>query len=92
MRLRFVVVKNCETYFKLSLVCYNYYTLQVHHKDKRTTLFYIEPTKIDVEVPSQRIISILKDRRRGWDIHDYEIEAHADVLFPGVIKFFSSDE
>lgn len=61
-------------------------------KDNHTTWFYVESPKIDVEALRQRIIAILKDKRGGWDIPDDEIEALADVLLPGVIKFFSSDE
>ena len=41
----------------------------------------------------QEIIAILKDKHGGiGTIPDDEIEALADVLLPGVIKFFSSDE
>ena len=61
-------------------------------KDTHTTWFYVEPPKIDVEALRKRIIAILKDKRGGWDIPDDEIEALADTLLPGVIKFFSSDE
>lgn len=65
-------------------------------KDNHTTLFYVEPPKIDVEALRKRIIAILKDKHgganMGVDIPDDEIEALADVLLPGVIKFFSSDE
>ena len=39
----------------------------------------------------KKIIAILKDKHGGWNIPDEEIDALADVLLPGVIKFFSSD-
>lgn len=65
-------------------------------KDKHTTWFYVELPQINVEALRKRIIAILKDKHggenMGLDIPDDEIEALADVLLPGVIKFFSSDE
>lgn len=62
-------------------------------KDNHTTWFYIELPKIDMEALRKKIIAILKDKHGGIGmIPDDEIEALADVLLPGVIKFFSSDE
>ena len=62
-------------------------------KDNHTTWFYIELPKIDMEALRKKIIAILKDNHGGiGTIPDDEIEALADVLLPGVIKFFSSDE
>ena len=65
-------------------------------KDKHTTWFYVELPKIDMDALRKKIIAILKDKHgganMGLDIPDDEIEALADVLLPGVIKFFSSDE
>lgn len=62
-------------------------------KDKHTTWFYVELSKIDIEALRKKIIAILKDKHGGiGTIPDDEIEALADVLLPGVIKFFSSDE
>ena len=65
-------------------------------KDKHTTLICVELPKIDVDALRKKIIAILKDKQGGigkeLDIPDDEIEALADVLLPGVIKFFSSDE
>ena len=65
-------------------------------KDNHTTWLYIEFPKIDAEALRKKIIAILKDKQGGvgkeLDIPDDEIEALADVLLPGVIKFFSSDE
>ena len=60
-------------------------------KDNHTTWFYIELPKIDTEALRKKIIAILKDKHGGWNIPDEEIDALADVLLPGVIKFFSSD-
>ena len=65
-------------------------------KDKHTTWVYLELPQINVEALRKRIIAILKDKHgganMGLDIPDDEIEALADVLLPGVIKFFSSDK
>ena len=65
-------------------------------KDKHATWVYLEIPQINVEALRKRIIAILKDKHgganMGLDIPDDEIEALADVLLPGVIKFFSSDE
>ena len=62
-------------------------------KDNHTTWFYIELPKIDMEALRKKIVAILKDKHGGiGTIPDDEIEALADVLLPGVIKFFSSDE
>ena len=65
-------------------------------KNKNATWFYVELPTIDKEALRKKIIAILKDTQGGigkeLDIPDDEIEAIADVLLPGVIKFFSSDE
>ena len=62
-------------------------------KDNHTTWFNIELPKIDTEALRKKIIAILKDKHGGiGTIPDDEIDALADVLLPGVIKFFSSDE
>lgn len=62
-------------------------------KDKHTTWVYLELPQINVDALRKRIIAILKDKHGGIGmIPDDEIEALADVLLPGVIKFFSSDE
>lgn len=62
-------------------------------KDKHTTWVYLELPQINVDALRKRIIAILKDKHGGiGTIPDDEIEALADVLLPGVIKFFSSNE
>ena len=65
-------------------------------KDKHTTLVCVELPKIDVNALRKKIIAILKDKQgnigKELVIPDDEIEALADVLLPGVIKFFSSNE
>ena len=65
-------------------------------KSKNATLFYVELPTINTEALRKKIRAILKDKQGGigkeLDIPDGEIEAIADVLLPGVIKFFSSAE
>lgn len=60
--------------------------------DKHTTWLYAELPKINKKALREKIIAILRQKRARIDIPDDEIEALADVLLPGVIKFFSSDE
>ena len=62
-------------------------------KDNHTAWVYLELPQINVDALRKRIIAILKDKHGGiGTIPDDEIEALADVLLPGVIKFSSSDE
>ena len=63
--------------------------------DKHTTRFYVELPKINTEALRKRIIEILDNKRGefgGGNIPDDEIEALANVILPGVIKFFSTEE
>ena len=63
--------------------------------DKHTTRFYVELPKINTEALRKRIIEVLSNKRgEFWerDIPDEEIEALANVILPGVIKFFSTEE
>ena len=61
-------------------------------RNNHTTWFYMELPRVNTEVLRQKIIAILKNNRGGLDIPDEEIEALADVILPGIIAFFSSDE
>ena len=65
-------------------------------KDNNTTRIYAEFPQINIEELRKRIIEALSNIRggiyTGKDIPDEEIEALADVILPGVIQFFSSDE
>ena len=38
------------------------------------------------------MIAILLDKHGGWEIPREELEAIADVILPGIIKFFSTEE
>lgn len=61
-------------------------------RNNHATWFYMELPRVNTEVLRQKIIAILKNKRGGLDIPDEEIEALADVILPGIIAFFSSDE
>ena len=61
-------------------------------RNNHTTWFYMELPRVNTEVLRQKIIAILKNNRGGLDIPDEEIEALADVILPGIIAFFSSEE
>ena len=61
-------------------------------RSNHTTWFYMELPRVNTEVLRQKIIAILKNKRGGLDIPDEEIEALADVILPGIIAFFSSEE
>ena len=40
----------------------------------------------------RKLIAILTDMHGGWEIPREELEAIADVLLPGIIQFFSTEE
>ena len=61
-------------------------------RSNHTTWFYMELPRVNTEVLRQKIIAILTNNHGGLDIPDEEIEALADVILPGIIAFFSSEE
>ena len=61
-------------------------------RSNHTTWFYVELPRVNTEVLRQKIIAILTNNHGGLDIPDEEIEALADVILPGIIAFFSSEE
>ena len=61
-------------------------------RNNHATWFYLEFPQVNTEVLRQKIIAILKNKHGGLDIPDEEIEALADVILPGIIAFFSSEE
>ena len=60
--------------------------------NKNGTFFYVEFPKINKEALRQKIIAVLHNKHGGLDIPDDEIEAIADIILPGIIKFFSTEE
>ena len=61
-------------------------------RNNHTTCFYMELPRVNTEILRQKIIAILTNNHGGLDIPDEEIEALADVILPGIIAFFSSEE
>ena len=61
-------------------------------RNNHATWFYMELPRVNTEVLRQKIIAILTNNHGGLDIPDEEIEALADVILPGTIAFFSSEE
>lgn len=61
-------------------------------RNNHATWFYMELPRVNTEVLRQKIIAILTNNHGGLDIPDEEIEALADVILPGIIAFFSSEE
>ena len=61
-------------------------------RNNHATWFYMELPRVNKEVLRQKIIAILTNNHGGLDIPNEEIEALADVILPGIIAFFSSEE
>ena len=61
-------------------------------RNNHATWFYMELPRVNTEVLRQKIIAILTNNHGGLDIPNEEIEALADVILPGIIAFFSSEE
>ena len=47
---------------------------------------------VDIAELRRRLIAILLDKHGGWEIPKEELEAIADVILPGIIKFFLTEE
>lgn len=60
--------------------------------NKNGTFYYVALPEINKEALRKKIIAILRNNRGGYDIPDDEIEALADVILPGIIAFFSTEE
>ena len=60
--------------------------------DERSGYCDLTLPSLDITELRQRLISILLDKHGGWEIPKEELEAIADVILPGIIKFFSTEE
>ena len=60
--------------------------------DEHSAYCYLILPEIDVKELRQRLLAILADMHGGWEIPKEELEAIADVILPGIIKFFSTEE
>ena len=60
--------------------------------DEHSAYCYLALPAVDVAELHRRLITILLDKHGGWEIPKEELEAIADVILPGLIKFFSTEE
>lgn len=60
--------------------------------DKHGTYFYVELPKIDVQALKKRLVAILCNKKGCMYIPDEEVDALAEIILPGVIAFFSTEE
>ena len=60
--------------------------------DEHSAYCYLALPVINAAELRQRMIAILWDMHGGWEIPKEELEAIADVILPGIIKFFSTEE
>ena len=60
--------------------------------DEHSAYCYLALPVINAAELRQRLIAILTDMHGGWEIPKEELEAIADVILPGIIKFFSTEE
>ena len=60
--------------------------------DNHSAYYCIDLSPLNTDEFRRKLIAILTDMHGGWEIPKEELEAIADVLLPGIIKFFSTDE
>lgn len=80
-----------EEVFSLNLKVIKYKIIALL-TDERSAYCYLALPEIDVKELRQRLFTILADMHGGWEIPKEELEAIADVILPGIIKFFSTEE
>ena len=60
--------------------------------DERSAYCDLRLPSLDIAELRRRLLAILLDKHCGWEIPKEELEAIADVILPGIIKFFSTEE
>ena len=60
--------------------------------DERSAYCVLTLPSLDIAELRRRLLAILLDKHGGWEIPKEELEAIADVILPGIIKFFSTEE
>ena len=60
--------------------------------DNHSAYYCIDLPSLNTDEFRRKLIAILTDMHGGWEIPKDELEAIADVLLPGIIKFFSTEE
>ena len=60
--------------------------------DNHSVYYCIDLPSLNTDEFRRKLIAILTDMHGGWEIPREELEAIADVILPGIIKFFSTEE
>ena len=60
--------------------------------DNHSAYYCIDLPSLNTDEFRRKLIAILTDMHGGWEIPKEELEALADVILPGIIKFFSTEE
>ena len=60
--------------------------------DIHSNYYCIDLLSLNTDEFRRKLIAILTDIHGGWEIPREEQEAIADMLLPGIIKFFSTEE
>ena len=60
--------------------------------DNHSAYYCIDLPSLNSDDFRRKLIAILTDMHGGWEIPREELEAIADVILPGIIKFFSTEE
>ena len=60
--------------------------------DNHSAYYCIDLPSLNTDEFRRKLIAILTDMHGGWEIPREELEPIADVILPGIIKFFSTEE
>ena len=60
--------------------------------DNHSAYYCIDLPSLNTDEFRRKLIAILTDMHGGWEIPREELEAIADVILPGLIKFFSTEK
>ena len=60
--------------------------------DNHSAYYCIDIPSLNTDEFRRKLIAILTDMHGGLEIPREELEAIADVILPGIIKFFSTEE
>ena len=60
--------------------------------DNHSAYYCIDLPSLNTDEFRRKLIAILTDMHGGWEIPKEELEAIADVILPGIIKFFLTEE
>ena len=60
--------------------------------DNHSAYYCIDLPSLNTDEFRRKLIAILTDMHGVWEIPREELESIADVILPGIIKFFSTEE